>query len=84
MRPASTLLNETSMLSDSAVCVRVPETSQHAETLVDDEPANGLAIDDTSPRLIEPMVAPELIARVRAMLRAMKITTMRRSRLDAQ
>ena len=37
--------------------------------------------------LVEPItatVAPELIARVRASLRAMKIITMRRSRLDAQ
>jgi hypothetical protein len=71
------------MLRDRTVCVRVPETSRNAETLVDDEPANGLAIDDTGPRLMEPLVAPELIARVRASLRAMKITRMRRSRLDA-
>jgi hypothetical protein len=66
--------------------VRAPETSRHAETLVD-EPENGpiLAVDDDG--LVEPItatVAPELLARVRASPRAMKITTMRRSRLDAQ
>ena len=71
MRTGSKLLSETSMLSDH--CVRVRETGRH-----DDEPDDGL---------VEPItatVAPELIARVRASLRAMKIITMRRSRLDAQ
>ena len=78
----SKLLSETSMPSDR--CVRVPETSRH-----DDEPeTNGpiIAVDErvqTMPA-ITATVAPEVIARVRAMLRAMKITTMRRSRLDAQ
>ena len=80
----SKLPSETSMLSDR--CVRVPETGRHAETLVD-EPEKGpiIAVDDDG--LVEPItatVAPELIARVRASLRAMKITTMRRARLDAQ
>jgi hypothetical protein len=81
MRTGSKLLSETSMLSDH--CVSVPETSRH-----DDEPEpNGpsIAVDDDG--LVEPItatVAPEFIARVRASLRAMKIITMRRSRLDAQ
>jgi hypothetical protein len=80
MRTGSKLLRETSMLSDH--CVRVPETSRHH-----DEPENGpiIAVDDDG--LVEPItatVAPELIARVRASLRAMKIITIRWSRLDAQ
>jgi hypothetical protein len=84
MRTGSKLLRETSMLSDH--CVRVPETGRHAETFVD-EPENGpiIAVDDDG--LLEPItatVAPELVARVRASLRAMKIITMRRSRLGAQ
>ena len=84
MRPASKLLNETSLLSDR--CVRVPETSTNAETM-NAEPETGLIIAVDADGLVEPnaaTVAPELIARVRASLRAMKITTMRRSRLDAQ
>lgn len=48
------------------------------------EPMNdGLVVVDDG--LIEnPIAAPELIARVRASLRAMKITRIKRARLDAQ
>ena len=72
------------MLSDR--CVRVPETSTNAETMTE-EPETGpiLAIDTDG--LVEPnaaTVAPELIARARAILRAMRIQTIRRSSLDAQ
>jgi hypothetical protein len=84
MRPASTLLNETSLLSNR--CVRVPETSTNAET-TNAEPETGLIIAVDADGLVEPnagTVAPELIAQARAILRAMKIQTTRRSSLDAQ
>jgi hypothetical protein len=84
MRPASTLLNETSLLSDR--CVRVPETSTNAETM-NEEPETELTIAADVDGLVEPNAAtvpPELIARARANLRAMRIQTTRRSSLDAQ
>lgn len=84
MRPTSTLLNETSLLSDR--CVRVPETSTNAETM-NAEPETGPIIEVDADGLVESnaaTVAPELIARVRASLRAIKIQTTCRSSLDAQ
>jgi len=59
--------------------VRVPETGRSVETMMN-EPENGpvIMVDD------EPntaMVAPELIARVRPMLRAMKIRQTHRLRV---
>ena len=84
MRLASKLLNETSLLSDR--CVRVPETSTNAETMNED-PETELTIAVDADGLVEPnaaTVAPELIARARAILHAMKIQTTRRSSLDAQ
>jgi hypothetical protein len=72
------------MLTDR--CVRVPETRQRAETM-SEEPETGPIIAVADDELVEPItatVAPEPIARVRASLRAMRITTMRRSSLDAQ
>jgi len=68
----SKLLSETSMLSDR--CVRVPETSKNAETM-NEEPEIGPIIAVDGGGLVEPntVAAPELIARVRASLRAMKI-----------
>jgi hypothetical protein len=82
MRSASTLLNETSLVSDR--CVRVPETRTNAETL-NDEPETRPLIAVDADGLVEPItatVAPELIARARAILRAMKIQTTRRSGID--
>ncbi len=84
MRPASKLLNETSLVRDR--CVRVPETSTNAETM-NEEPETKLTIAVDADGPVEPnaaTVAPELIARVRAILRAMKTRTTRRSSLDAQ
>ena len=84
MRTESTLLSETSLLSDR--CVRVPETSTNAETRTE-EPETGPIIAVDADGLVEPnaaTVAPELIARARAILRAMRIRTTRRSNLDAQ
>jgi hypothetical protein len=84
MRPASTLLNETSLVRDR--CVRVPETNTNAETM-NAEPETGLIIAADADGLVEPnaaTLAPELTARARAILRAMKIQTTRRSSLDAQ
>ena len=84
MRPASKLLNETSLLSDR--CVRVPETSTNAETM-NAEPETGLIIAVDADGLVESnaaTVAPELIARARSILRPMKIQTTCRSSLDAQ
>ncbi len=84
MRTESTLLSETSLLSDR--CVRVPETSTNAETMIE-EPETKLTIAVDADGLVEPnaaTVAPELIARARAILRAMKTQTTRRSSLDAQ
>jgi len=82
MRPALKLLNETSLLSDR--CVRVPETSTNAQTM-NAEPETGLIIAVDADGLVESnaaTVAPEMIARARAILRAMKIQTTRRSSLD--
>jgi hypothetical protein len=82
MRLASKLLNETSMTSDR--CVRVPETSMNAQTM-NAEPETGLIIAVDADGLVESnaaTVAPEMIARARAILRAMKIQTTRRSSLD--
>ena len=81
MRPASTLLNETSLVSNR--CVRVPETAKIPMPMMTAPMNDGLLVVDD--RLIEHAIAaPELIARVRASLRAMKITRMQRSSLDAQ
>jgi hypothetical protein len=80
MRLASTLLNETSMLSDR--CVRVRETAKIPVPMMTEPMNDGLVVVDDG--LIENAIAaPELIARVRASLRAMKITRIQRSRLDA-
>jgi hypothetical protein len=80
MRLASTLLNETSMLSDR--CARVRETAKIPVPMVTEPMNDGLVVVDDG--LVENAIAaPELIARVRASLRAMKITRMQRSRLDA-
>ena len=82
MRTASrsTLLNETSLLSDP--CVRVTETSRPAETM-NHEPEPGLIIVLAGLVEPKPVAAPELTARVRASLRAMTNQTTRWSRLDA-
>ncbi len=82
MRTESKLLNETSLVSDR--CVRVPETSTRAETM-NEEPEIGPIIAVDADGLVEPnpaMVAPDLIARVRAMLRAMKMRQLRQSSPD--
>jgi len=65
-------------------CVRVPETSMNAQTM-NAEPETGLIIAVDADGLVESnaaTVAPEMIARARAILRAMKIQTTRRSSLD--
>ena len=77
----SKLLSETSMLSDRYV--RVRETPKNPVPMMTEPMNDGLVVVDD--RLIEHAIAaPELIARVRASLRAMKITRMPRSRFDAQ
>ena len=76
MRPTSTLLNETSLVRDRAM--PMPTTPTNPVPMMT-EPMHD--------RLVEPItatVAPELIVRARAILRAMKIQTTRRSSLDAQ
>lgn len=82
MRPASTLLNETSLVRDWVMSV--PTTPKNPVPMMMTESMNGTAVDNGLVAPITAMVAPELIARVRAMLRAAKVTRMQRSRLDAQ
>ena len=78
---ASTLLNETSLVSDR--CVRVRETAKIPVPMMTEPMNDGPVVVDDG--LIEnPIAAPELIARVRASLRAMKSTRIKRTRLDAQ
>jgi hypothetical protein len=74
----ATISTRTSLLRD--LCVRVPETGRDGEPMHAMVPENGpvLVVDDGPNTAI---VAPELIARVRASLRAMKIRQMRRSSL---
>jgi len=67
------------------VCACAGDQS-NAETM-NEEPETGLIIAVDADGLVEPnaaTVAPELIARARAILRTMKIQTTRRSSLDAQ
>ena len=67
-------------------CVRVPETSMNAQTM-NAEPETGLIIAVDADGLVESnaaTVAPEMIARARAIPRALKIQTTRQSSLDAQ
>jgi hypothetical protein len=81
MRPASTLLNETSLVRDRAM--PMPTTPTNPVPMMTEPMNDGLVVVDDE--LIENAIAaPELIARVGASLRAMKITRMQRSRLDAQ
>jgi hypothetical protein len=85
MRPRATIRDETLLTSDP--CVTVPETGRYGNAMMT-EPIDvtGLVADERP--LIEPNTAiraPELIARVRASLRAKnQIMSMRRSRLDAE
>jgi DNA-binding response OmpR family regulator len=63
--------------------VRVRETVKIPAPTMTEPMNDGLVmVDDVL--IANPVAAPELIARVRASLRAMKITRMRRSRFDAQ
>ena len=72
------LLSETSLLSDR--CVRMRETAKIPVPMMTEPMIDGLVVIDDG--LIEHAIAaPELIARVRASLRAIKITRMQ---LDAQ
>jgi hypothetical protein len=65
MRPASKLLNETSLLSDR--CVRVRETVKiPAPTMTVPMNDGSVVVDDVL--IANPVAAPELIARVRASL----------------
>jgi hypothetical protein len=81
MRTASKLLSETSPVSDR--CAHVPETAKIPVPMMTEPMNDGLVVVDDG--LIEnPIAAPELLARVRASLRAMKITRIKRSRFDAQ
>ena len=77
----SKLLSETSLLSDRRL--RVRETVKIPAPKMTEPMNDGLVVVDDV-LIANPVAAPELIARVRASLRAMKITRMRRSPFDAQ
>jgi hypothetical protein len=81
MRTVSKLLRETSLVSDR--CVRVRETAKIPVPMMT-EPMNDGPVEVDDGLIEHPIAAPELIARVRASLRAMKITRIKRTRLDAQ
>jgi len=77
-RHDATISTRTSLLRD--LCVRVPETGRDGEPMNGMVPENGpVIVVDDGPKTA--LVAPELIARVRASLRAMKRRQIQRSRV---